>query len=96
MRATPPWALMAGDVRRALATATAPVLAIRACSGVTTSTMVPWSMSAMPRLTVRVPVLRPCLLYSTCLRPGAVTAAQGDGNVSMENTGATHATPAPP
>jgi uncharacterized membrane protein YhiD involved in acid resistance len=56
--ATPPWARMSAGTRSRAMTATAPASsAIFACSGVTTSMITPpLSISAMPRLTLAVPV----------------------------------------
>jgi hypothetical protein len=58
IRATPPWARMSAGTRSSAITATAPASsAILAWSAVTTSMITPpLSISAMPRLTLAVPV----------------------------------------
>ena len=60
MRATPPSRRMSAGTRSSAITATAPASsAIFACSGVTTSMITPpLSISASPRLTRSVPVVR--------------------------------------
>ena len=60
MRATPPSRRMSAGTRSSAITATAPASsAMTACSGVTTSMMTPpRSISAKPRLTRSVPVVR--------------------------------------
>ena len=76
MRATPPSRRMSAGTRSSAITAQAPASsAIRACSGVTTSMMTPpFSISARPRLTGKVPVV--CESISTSV-PTTPTAPAG-------------------
>src|ERR1035437_172375 len=66
IRETPPWVRMSAGTRSRAITATAPASsAILACSGVTTSMMTPpLSISAIPRLTLEVPVAGTLMVVS--------------------------------
>ena len=68
MRATPPCTRMSAGTRSRAMTATAPASsAILACSGVTTSMITPpFNISARPRLTRAVPVVRVGVVDEVC------------------------------
>src|SRR5215469_11285712 len=80
IRATPPAALMSAGTRSRAITAHAPASsAILACSGVTTSMITPpFSISANPALTVKVPLFGPSF--------GSDLAIEVDHNWAMERS----------
>ena len=85
IRATPPCARMSAGTRSSAITATAPASsAILACSGVTTSMITPpLSISAMPRLTLAVPVRGPVALAAASeLAAGGADPGAADPGVA--------------